>query len=208
MRDWLKALFVWQSVLSVVACGAVAYDAVPFAGHLELYVQVLGFWGIWLFTIPSLRSRKPGGIWGMSAPEKSALDLAFLLTPVANLALPSLHCKDPALIFWANLVVTGACYAWFFVGPGQNAADSDDKNSDASLPEPIKFALQVRTLWAECVRRVERCGLCTCARVFCQSIASVAAWFSRKHPPGFFLCFSVLMENQILPEMESGGLLA
>ena len=51
MRDWLKALFVWQSVLSVVACGAVAYDAVPFAGHLELYVQVLGFWGIWLFTI-------------------------------------------------------------------------------------------------------------------------------------------------------------
>ena len=146
MRDWLKAVFVWQSVLSVVVCGAVAYDAVPFAPHVELYVQVLGFWGIWLFTIPSLRSRKPGGTWGMSQPEKSALDAAFLLTPVANLALPALHCKDPALLFWANLVVTGACYAWFFAGPGRAsaAAQGSASNSDASLPEPIKFVLQVK----------------------------------------------------------------
>mmetsp|Transcript_32013 Transcript_32013/g.63826 ORF Transcript_32013/g.63826 Transcript_32013/m.63826 type:complete len:231 (-) Transcript_32013:3-695(-) len=43
MRDWLKALFVWQSILSVVVCGLVAYDAVPFASPgLEIYVRVLG----------------------------------------------------------------------------------------------------------------------------------------------------------------------
>ena len=42
MRDWLKAVFVWQSVLSVVVCGAVAYDAMPFFPHLDLSVRVLG----------------------------------------------------------------------------------------------------------------------------------------------------------------------
>lgn len=73
-------------MLSIVVCGLVAYgvlalpQVVPGSG-LDLAVRVLGFWGIWLFTIPSLRSRKPGGLWGMSNGEKAALDLAFLLVP-------------------------------------------------------------------------------------------------------------------------------
>mmetsp|Transcript_65858 Transcript_65858/g.148597 ORF Transcript_65858/g.148597 Transcript_65858/m.148597 type:complete len:324 (-) Transcript_65858:278-1249(-) len=139
MRDWLKAVFVWQSVLSVVVCGLVSYDAVPFFPHLELYVRVLGFWGIWLFTIPSLRSRKPGGVWGMSDNEKSALDQSFLLTPIANIGVAQFD-KDPVAIFWANVVVLACCYAWNLVGPGASSAGAGF--ADASLPEPIKFALQ------------------------------------------------------------------
>ena len=42
MRDWLKAVFVLQSFLSVVVCGAVAYDTVPFFPHLDIAVRVLG----------------------------------------------------------------------------------------------------------------------------------------------------------------------
>lgn len=139
MRDWLKAVFVWQSVLSVVVCGLVSYDALPGFPHLNLAIRVLGFWGIWLFTIPSLRSRKPGGFWGMSQSEKSALDISFLLTPLANIGVANFS-KDPAVLFWANIVVLGACYAWFFIGPGADAEGS--ALADASLPEPIKFAIQ------------------------------------------------------------------
>ena len=137
MRDWLKAVFVWQSVLSILVCGLCVYDAVPFFPHLTLVIRVLGFWGIWLFTIPSLRSRKPGGVWGMSSQEKSALDISFLLVPVTNLAMPNFVGPDPIAIFWANLVVLGGCYAFGFASGGEAGGIAD-----ASLPEPIKFALK------------------------------------------------------------------
>jgi len=59
-----------------------AYDQVPFFPHVDLSIQVLGFWFVWLFTVPSLRARKPG------ASEKVALDIAFLATPVVSFAMP------------------------------------------------------------------------------------------------------------------------
>lgn len=136
MRDWLKAIFVWQSVLSVGVCALVAYDAVPGFPELNFAVRVLGFWGIWLFTIPSLRSRKPGGTWGMSGEEKKALDISFLLAPLVNVGMPFLT-KNPPDIFWANVVMLAACYAWGFSTGADKGA-----GSDASLPEPIKFALK------------------------------------------------------------------
>mmetsp|Transcript_22782 Transcript_22782/g.43804 ORF Transcript_22782/g.43804 Transcript_22782/m.43804 type:complete len:414 (-) Transcript_22782:136-1377(-) len=136
MQDWLKAVFVWQSVLSVVIFGLISYDALPGFPNLDLVVQVIGFWGIWLFTIPSLRSRKPGGTWGMSKEEKRALDISFLLTPVANLGVPFIT-KDIPTIFWTNLAVLAACYAYGFLAP----AAEKGGNADASLPAPIKFAL-------------------------------------------------------------------
>lgn len=37
-----------------------------------------------MFTIPSLRARKPG------QTEKKALDIAFLVTPVVSLGMPFL----------------------------------------------------------------------------------------------------------------------
>jgi hypothetical protein len=58
---------------------------------LQVYARALGFWTIWLFTIPSLRAVKPLGYpsVGMSAAvEKKALNLAFVLTPLLTLALP------------------------------------------------------------------------------------------------------------------------
>lgn len=59
-----------------------AYDAVPFFENVDISVRVLGFWFIWLFTVPSLRARKPG------AEEKVALNIAFLATPVVSFAMP------------------------------------------------------------------------------------------------------------------------
>jgi hypothetical protein len=54
MRNWLKNLFVIQSVLAAVASLGMVYNAIP-GYNLPLSVQVLGFWMWWLFIIPSLR---------------------------------------------------------------------------------------------------------------------------------------------------------
>jgi hypothetical protein len=89
----IPVILYFLAVLPELPFSSFASWKVPFFPHLELYVRVLGFWGIWLFTIPSHRSRKPGGAWGMSAPEKRALDAALLLTPLANLAVPAIS-KD------------------------------------------------------------------------------------------------------------------
>lgn len=59
-----------------------AYDAVPFFPDVDLSVRVLGFWFVWLFTVPSLRARKPG------EAEKAALNVAFLATPLISFAMP------------------------------------------------------------------------------------------------------------------------
>ena len=59
-----------------------AYDAVPFFPDVDLSVRVLGFWFVWLFTVPSLRARKPG------EAEKVALNIAFLATPVVSFVMP------------------------------------------------------------------------------------------------------------------------
>lgn len=135
MQDGLKAVFVWQSVLSIVVFGLISYDALPGFPNLEIIYKVIGFWGIWLFTIPSLRSRKPGGTWGMSNAEKTALDISFLLTPVVNLGAPFIT-KYPPTIFWSNIVVLAACYAYGFL-----LAPEKSGSADASLPAPMKFVL-------------------------------------------------------------------
>lgn len=63
-------------------CWDQAYDAVPFFHDVDISVRVLGFWFIWLFTVPSLRARKPG------EAEKAALNIAFLATPLVSFAMP------------------------------------------------------------------------------------------------------------------------
>jgi len=70
-------------------------------------IQVLGFWWWWLFIVPSLRSRRPGGI------EKQALDIAFLATPAISILSPIVT-KDPQLIWLANLGVVACSYAYAF----------------------------------------------------------------------------------------------
>ena len=62
------------------------------------------------FFLYVLRARKP------RAQEKEALDIAFLLSPVVSLIMPTLT-KDTAIIWWANFVAVGACYAYAFLKP-------------------------------------------------------------------------------------------
>ncbi|CAN0075982.1 unnamed protein product, partial [Discosporangium mesarthrocarpum] len=129
MRGWLKQLFVGQAVITTIIGGLMAYDAVPFFPDLDISVKVLGFWFIWLFTVPSLRARKPG------AEEKEALNVAFLATPLTNLAMPFLT-KDPVTIYWANLLVLAASYGYgYTVGKPDPAGDTGSKNQ----PQWLKF---------------------------------------------------------------------
>jgi hypothetical protein len=61
----------------------------------DISIQVLGYWFWWLFIVPSLRSRKPKG------PEKKALDIAFLGTPIVS-ALAPVVTKDTGLIWFGE----------------------------------------------------------------------------------------------------------
>ena len=54
MRGWLKQLFVFQSLVAVLASLGMVYNVIP-GYDLPLPLQVLGFWMWWLFIIPSLR---------------------------------------------------------------------------------------------------------------------------------------------------------
>lgn len=78
LLSWNVFFFRWL----FWSCDTQASDHVPFFPDVDISIQVLGFWFVWLFTVPSLRARKPG------ASEKVALDIAFLATPVVSFALP------------------------------------------------------------------------------------------------------------------------
>jgi len=95
--------------------------------NMDISIQVLGYWWWWLFVVPSLRSRRPVG------PEKKALDIAFLGTPLVSLLLPVVT-KDTGLIWAANLLVVGGSYGFAFL------LDEDDANDDGSkTPGWLKF---------------------------------------------------------------------
>lgn len=126
MQDWLKQIFVAQAALSVVIGGLMVYDKVPGFEHVDLSIRVLGFWVIWLFAIPSLRARKP-----RNPSEKSALNIAFLASPLTSLAMPFIT-KDTVSIYWANLAVVAAAYAYGF-------ASGDRDLDEANQPEWLKF---------------------------------------------------------------------
>uniref|UniRef100_A0A7S2UZ01 Uncharacterized protein n=1 Tax=Fibrocapsa japonica TaxID=94617 RepID=A0A7S2UZ01_9STRA len=136
VQGWLKNLFVGQAVISTFAAGLMVYDAVPFVDHLDLSVRVLGFWVIWLFTVPSLRARKP------AADEKTALNIAFGATPLTNLALP-FFTKDPVTIYWANMAVLGLSYAYgFTLGSNKNKAEAEEEEEESNLPDFLKAAIR------------------------------------------------------------------
>ncbi|CAN0347239.1 unnamed protein product, partial [Ectocarpus sp. 13 AM-2016] len=133
MQGWLKKVFVGQAVITTILGGLMASDQVPFFPHVDISVQVLGFWFVWLFTVPSLRARKPG------ASEKVALDIAFLATPVVSFAMPFVT-KEPVPIYWANIATLVACY-----GYGFTVGKPDDGEGGASKSQPkwLKFIFKV-----------------------------------------------------------------
>jgi len=132
MRGWLKNLFVFQSVLSGIASLGMVYNSVP-GYDAPLPIQVLGFWMWWLFIVPSLRARKPGN------EEKSALNIAFLVTPLVSFALPTIT-RDCPTIWWANAVAVAACYAYAFLlkPPESDEADSETGGLPPLLAQAFK----------------------------------------------------------------------
>mmetsp|Transcript_8175 Transcript_8175/g.13771 ORF Transcript_8175/g.13771 Transcript_8175/m.13771 type:complete len:264 (+) Transcript_8175:1093-1884(+) len=131
MRGWLKNLFVGQSVLAAGISFGMVYNVLP-GYDLPLAIQVLGFWMWWLFIIPSLRARKP------QAAEKEALDIAFLVTPLASIVAPTFT-KDVAIIWWINFVVTGGCYAYAYATQDKREEEGAQKTS---LPPLISKAIK------------------------------------------------------------------
>ena len=101
---WLKNVFIGQALLSIAVGGVAAFDAFPTV-TIDISLRALGFWSYWLFTIPSLRARRPKG-W-----EKKALNIAFLGSPLLTFAAP-FATKDTGLIWTANLIFLVGCYAY------------------------------------------------------------------------------------------------
>jgi len=134
-RGWLKNIFLGQAVLSFFLSFVMASDPAILFGRFDWFssvynmdtsISVLGFWWWWLFIVPSLRSRRPSG------PEKKALDIAFLATPLISLLAP-VATKDTVLIWAANFAVVLGSYGYAFL------LDEDDGGDDSKKPEWLKF---------------------------------------------------------------------
>eukprot|EP00189_Rhodosorus_marinus_P013419 CAMPEP_0184737856 /NCGR_PEP_ID=MMETSP0315-20130426/623_1 /TAXON_ID=101924 /ORGANISM="Rhodosorus marinus, Strain UTEX LB 2760" /LENGTH=252 /DNA_ID=CAMNT_0027205291 /DNA_START=381 /DNA_END=1136 /DNA_ORIENTATION=- len=113
MQDWLRNVFLVQGWGSAAIGGIMASGHVPFVPDVPLGARVLGFWLIWLFTIPALRARKPAK-W-----EKSALNFAFLGIILANVITP-FFTKEPLTIWTMDMVIMGLCYGYAY-----NASSAD-----------------------------------------------------------------------------------
>jgi hypothetical protein len=144
MQDWLKAVFFWQSWLAFIAFGFMANGMIGGLDEtVDLVVRLVGFWGIWAVTVPGLRARKPGGFWGMSNQEKTALDISFLVLPFVNIGIPPFvgpEVSTPDLaarVYWANVIILAGCYAFGFAQGAEVGT-----LADAKLPEPIKFVIK------------------------------------------------------------------
>lgn len=120
MQDWLKQLFLMQAIVFIGVGGILANDVVPGVESVPLVGRALGFWTTWLFTIPALRARK-----GTGKAEKSALNVAFLATPLLNVALPALT-KNCGAIWAADVALLGACYAFYGLRATQGSEDDNE----------------------------------------------------------------------------------
>jgi len=119
MQAWMKNLFTLQGVLGITIGGILAYggnyteqhnimSSLLFHGEdVPMVARVLGFWLIWMFTIPSLRARKP------LKTEKAALNVAFLALPLANILAP-FATKDPFYIWIMDMILLAGCYGYYF----------------------------------------------------------------------------------------------
>ena len=134
MLRGLKQVFLVQGVASAAAGGWLALNAT-----FPLYLRALGFWMVWLFTIPSLRARKPRNA------EKSALNAAFLIAPLCNLLLPAVW-KDPTGLWAAQVLLLLACYTYY--GAWGTEADASPKKA-AAPPQPGGIRLPKALRWLD-----------------------------------------------------------
>jgi len=134
-RDWLKNIFIGQAVISLVVSYVMATNPSSLFGgfnwfysyNMDLSIQVLGYWFWWLFIVPSLRSRRPAD------PEKKALDIAFLGTPLISILAP-IATKDTGIIWLANFAVVAGAYAFAYLSD-----DGDEMQDKSKQPEWLKF---------------------------------------------------------------------
>jgi len=135
-RDWLKNVFIGQAVISLGVSYVMATNPSSLFGgfdwfysyNMDISIQVLGYWFWWLFIVPSLRSRRPKG------PEKKALDIAFLGTPLISVLAP-VATKDTGLIWLANFAIVAGSYGYAFLL--DNVEDDDD--AEKNQPAWLKF---------------------------------------------------------------------
>lgn len=151
MTNNLKLEFLVQAILSIFAFGAMCYDAFPWVPDLTwaginargsmLALKLFGIWGLWLFTVPALRARKPGGPYGMGYEEKRALDLSFLVLPFICIFGPVLF-QEASATFWLSLATLGGLYAWSFNTPLSDGKIQRGAGQDLNLPEPVMWAIK------------------------------------------------------------------
>lgn len=115
MQPALKQVFLVQAILTAIAGGLLSADQIPTVS-VPIVGQALGFWTVWLFTLPALRARK-----GIARWEKSALNIAFLTTPLCNVLLPTIT-KNCGLIWIIDISVVLFSYAFYL----QKSLKADD----------------------------------------------------------------------------------
>lgn len=126
MRTGLKRVFEIQAVVSALIGGALAFNA---TGDIELVYRALGFWTVWLFTVPSLRARK-----GLRAFEKSALNVSFLALPFVNVGLAGITRKT-GVIWTADIFLLVVFYLYY----GVRSVDGEEKKEEGRVTGVLRY---------------------------------------------------------------------
>ena len=107
----LYDIFGVQAWLSVAVGGLLSFN-LGFPSDEPSIARLIGMWSIWMFTVPALRARE------CSAAEKDALNLLFLLIPLANVGIPVFVRSFP-LVFSADVLLLFGVLAWKGAAPWQ-----------------------------------------------------------------------------------------
>jgi hypothetical protein len=102
--SWLYTVFDVQAWLALVVGGLLSFNVI-FPSDEPDIARLMGMWSIWMFTIPSLRARE------CSQNEKNALNLLFLLVPLANVLLPFVW-KNFGFIYGCDVALLFGVFAW------------------------------------------------------------------------------------------------
>lgn len=127
MGVFMKRVFVVQSVVFGLLGGVLAFDAVP-GETLPVVAKALGFWMVWLFSVPALRARK-----GIRRFEKSALNVAFLAMPFVNVGMAGVT-RECGVIWSVDVALLGALYMFYGV---QSVVRSEEE-------EPVAETAKIR----------------------------------------------------------------
>lgn len=102
----LYKIFEVQAALGAVVGGLLSYNVLLPSDEPNI-ARLMGFWSIWMFTVPSLRARD------CSKREKDALNVLFLAIPLLNVTLP-LVWKSFAAVYTGDV----ALMAYFLYSKG------------------------------------------------------------------------------------------